>query len=461
MTELANRAYGHLPRAVQVAAINVAAIALNRDRYGGGFSAVLDEYTARSGWTADEMFAFRDGRLCQAVQRAAATKHWRQVFADLGVSAVEAARPDVFATLPTVTKAELQTSLDSFLVGGPTEPRTRWAHTSGTTGAGLRFPVTRQSQQEQWAVWWRYRSWHGIGMDEWCGYFGGRAVVPISRARPPYWVVNRPARQVLFSNYHFTERGLGAIVAELRRRRLTWLHGYPSSLVLVAQHLLEHGGDLGYQLRWVTTGAENLLQHQRDVLAAAFGVEAVENYGNAEGVANASQCPLGRLHIDEDFGHVEVDPMTGSLIGSGFANEAIALLRYETGDVGRLLEAGCPCGLPGRVLESVDGREEDYVVLSDGRQIGRVDHVFKDLLMVKEAQVTQSIPGQARVAVVPTAAYRDGDADVIRAAFRSYFGGRLTVEIELVPQIARTANGKLRLVISSVSSPHRSSDQQP
>jgi hypothetical protein len=32
----------------------------------------------------------------------------------------------------------------------------RIVHTSGTTGGGLRFPLTLRAVQEQWAIWWRY-----------------------------------------------------------------------------------------------------------------------------------------------------------------------------------------------------------------------------------------------------------------------------------------------------------------
>ena len=41
---------------------------------------------------------------------------------------------------------------------------------------------------------------------------------------------------------------LDAYVAELRRQRIPWLHGYPSTVGLVAAHLVEHELDLGYDV---------------------------------------------------------------------------------------------------------------------------------------------------------------------------------------------------------------------
>lgn len=98
-------------------------------------------------------------------------------------------------------------------------------HTSGTTGAGLRFASTRQALREQWAIWWRYRRWHGIEPGTWCAYFGGRSLVPLKASKPPFWRYNIPARQVMFSAYHMSPENLRAYVDELRRRRLPWIHG--------------------------------------------------------------------------------------------------------------------------------------------------------------------------------------------------------------------------------------------
>ncbi len=85
------------------------------------------------------------------------------------------------------------------------------------------------------------------------------------------------------------------------------------------------------------------------------------------------------------------DWVRGEVIATGFANRAMPLFRYRTGDVATLRKhAGCSCGRSRPIIEELDGRIEDYVVTPDGRRIGRMDHVFKDALLVKEAQILQS-----------------------------------------------------------------------
>src|SRR5207247_1480161 len=148
------------------------------------------------------------------------------------------------------TKEEVQEHADELISTAVPSREHVWVHSSGTTGGALRFPSTMPAIQEQWAIWWRYRRWHGIERHTWCGYFGGRSVVPATAKRPPFWRYNLAGNQILFSGYHMNERNLRSYVEELRRRRPPWLFGYPSLLSLLASYILDTGIDLGYQARW-------------------------------------------------------------------------------------------------------------------------------------------------------------------------------------------------------------------
>ena len=158
--------------------------------------------------------------------------------------------------------------------------------------------------------------------------------MPREQMDPPFWRMNLPGRQVVFSGYHMSAKNLPSYCAELRRRQPPWLHGYPSLLTLLAAHLHETGFDLGYQVRWVTIGAESLLPHQAAMIERAFGVKPIQHYGLAEGVANVSECELGSLHVDEDFAAVEFLPLEQTalyrIVGTDFSNPAMPLIRYDS-----------------------------------------------------------------------------------------------------------------------------------
>jgi len=357
------------------------------------------------------------------------------------------------SSLPVLSKSVIRERLGDFVRNPPPRERVLNAHTSGTTGAGLRFPVTRYAHQRQWAFWWRYRSWHGISRDEWCAVFGGRTVVPPTYTNPPFWHVNQPGRSVLFSQYHLTPERAQLYLDEIRRRDIHWIHGYPSSIAFLAQVGIELGYARRVPIRWVTVGAENLLVHQRDAIERMFGVTPRQHYGLAEGVANISECPGGTLHVDEDYSLVEFLPREdGSghrIVGTSLDNAAIPFVRYDTGDIATLPDGGgtCSCGRTGRVVETIDGRQEDYLVLSDGTKLGRVDHFFKDAVHIREAQIVQKQPGQATIRIVRGNGYTRADEQALRREMDDRLAGRLSFEFEYATDIPRGPNGKLRLVI--------------
>jgi phenylacetate-CoA ligase len=448
--------YQRLPIRLQNLGCSFVGWRTERKRYGGAFQAIFEEVLARTSWSEDQTIDFRDRRLASMVEAGVATVPlYRTTFDDAGLAPSDVKSLSDLASLPILTKEEARQRPEELVSTAIPSRDTRMVHTSGTTGAALRFPITTRAVQEQWAVWWRFRHWHAIEKGTWCGLFAGRSIVASTQQRPPFWRVNHPGRQLLFSGYHMSEATLPAYVDELRRRRPPWLHGYPSLLALFAAHVLERGVDLGYQLRWVSTGAENLLPHQAGLIERAFGVKPIEHYGLTEGVANISQCELGSMHVDEDFAATEFIPLGSDgahrIVGTNLTNPAAPLLRYDTQDVALIRRGStCRCGRPGRIVERVDGRLEDYVLLRNGVRIGRMDHIFKDMVNVQEAQIRQVRPGQLTIRVVRAAGFGARDEHELLRETAKRVGPETDVKIEYVQSLPRTRMGKLRFVVSDI-----------
>lgn len=448
--------YGRLPIPLQNVICSAEGYRLERQRYGDGYQPILADAKRRAWSPAVVATAHRDSKLQAFVGHCANTvPYYRRWFRDNSVDPADIRTLEDLQALPVLTKAEVQANVADFQSDAVPVGERIAAHTSGSTGAGLRFSTTLSAIREQYAVWWRYREWHGLERGVWSGHFGARSVVPTSQNAPPYWRYDRPGRRVLFSGYHMSEPRLAAYIDELRKRRLPWLHGFPSTLALLAAHVVEHGVDLGYDIRWVTVGGENLLAAQEDVMTRAFGVRPVQHYGLAEAVANISECERGRLHVDEDFAAVEfVAESTGRghrIVGCNFTNLATPLLRYDTGDIATIDDEGCDCGRPGRVVAAVDGRQEDYVELANGARIGRMDHVFKDMTNIREAQIVQRRAGELEIRVVRGGGFADSDERQLMREMVKRVGNETIVGIRYVDHLERGPGGKLRFVVSEIA----------
>ena len=448
------RIYNVLPVGLQHLVCSAEGYRLQRTRFSHNFAGLLRDVEARSVMAHAELTSLRDDVVDAFVSDAASGSTFYREHPAYG--AIVEGQSFRAVNVPILDKHTVQSHASRIARRDLHTADT--AATSGSTGMGLRFPVTAEAIRHQWATWWRFRRWHGIERHEWCAYFGGRPVVPITRRRAPFWRYNLAGRQVLFSGSHLADDTWSAYAAELTRRRLTWLHGYPSLLALLASYLVEHRATLGYDVRWVTTSAENLLPAQADLIERAFGVRPRQHYGMAEGAANASECPLGCLHVDEDFAYVEFIPSESRagcrIVGTNVTNRAFPLVRYDVGDIAQVSGRTCECGRPGRIVDAIDGRREDYVVLPNGAMVGRLDHIFKDQVRVREAQIYQPDLTRVVIRVVRAPEFASQDEQALVRAARTWLGHELAIEIDHVDALPRTSSGKLRFVVSDLSVAH-------
>lgn len=447
--------YARLPIGLQNLAVTLSGWRIRRMRFSAEFFRLLAEYESRTFAPPEEFAAIRDRRLSEFIVHAAATTpHYRDLFARLRIRPDDIRRLSDLAALPILTKAEVQADPKRFCSEAFLRSPVVNVHTSGSTGAGLRFPATLRGNREHWAAWYRYYRWHGIDYNMPCLHFGGRSVVPVVQSRPPYWRFNRALRQTLFSAYHLSDATAPSYLEAIRTSGAEWMHGYPSFVALIAGYAVQLGVRL--KMRFVTLSSENVLPQHEEIIQKAFEVRPLQHYGMAEGVANASMCPERRLHIDEDFAAWEfvraADGVT-SIIGTNFANPAFPLIRYTVGDTATFdSTATCGCGRPGRIVTAIDGRQEDYIVTSTGARIGRLDHVFKDMVNVREAQLVQESPGHMIVRIVKGPNYAENDERMLQQEIVTRVGSDVSFEVTYVTAIPRTSRGKLRFVVSNLES---------
>lgn len=462
--------YGAMPVSIQEALVSGAGWLSYRNRFGSPFEQAVRELRRTDEFGVDDMHADQERRLQRMIRWAAATvPYYRDLFRAEGVDPTSIRRVEDLRNLPTLDKETVRSRTAEFRSEGIRTRSVIPAFSSGTTGTALPLFHTREALGWEYAVIWRQRGWFGIQLGERFAGFGGQQVVPLDQDSPPYWRYDRRRSRMLFSLYHMSLDNLAAYVDELREGFAFW-QGYPSSMGLISQAIVEQNIDLGdARPRTIFPSSETLLDFHREWIIEATGAVIADRYGNTEFCVSALQCPDGGYHVDTEFGVVEIDPfeetedwVRGEVIATGFANRAMPLLRYRTGDVATLRKkGGCSCGRARPLLEEIDGRIEDVIVTPDGRRIGRMDHVFKNTLQIKEAQIRQSSPDEISIRLVPRSGFDDRCEQELENELRTRLGRRIRIHYEQVNHIPRGENGKFRAVVSTLKAPQLRSEAPP
>ena len=437
--------YNHLPVWVQNVACHVEGLNIKRTRYGSIFWKKLYEYETRDKWSYDQKCDYRDAKLREMVKYCYDyVPYYKKLFNEGGIDPLQIKYLDDLKKIPILTKDLIRKQPEDFISSSFPSNMIITNHTSGTTGAGFIFKTTQEAISEQWAVWWRYRRKIGIKFDSMCAVLQGKSIVPVSQEKPPFyrWIV--PCRQMYHSIYHMKTENLDSYIFAIQKNNIRWIHGYPSAINLLAEHIIERRMKL--KVDYVTTGAENLLDQQRENIRKAFGCEPYQHYGLSESTANFSEDIDHLMTVDEDFSAVEFlrtckENKSYSIIGTNLTNFAMPMLRYDTGDLCMFEETKV-----GRIIRKIDGRNEDYLVTKDGTKIGRLDHIFKDQVNVKEAQFIQEDHGEVTLRIVKSDKFSDDDEYSIQKEINERIPN-IDLKIEYVYDIPRTKSGKFRFVI--------------
>jgi phenylacetate-CoA ligase len=456
---LSSGLYPQLPVFAQNAACTLAGYGRWTTRFSPRFRARLAELERTADAPLEALLAIQRRELDRLVARARAHVPF---YRDLRPPSdhpdpAEAMRRTLVEIAP-LEKGLYRDRAREFLADDVPKGRLRRARTSGTTGTALPLWHTASDLAFEYAVLWRLRRRCGADLEDPNLTFNGQSIVPVAQARPPFWRRNAWAGQTLFSIYHMAPANLRAYVDAIHRIPARYVQGYPSAIHLAARALLEAGRPVPKgRLAAVFTSSESLLAFQRETIEAGFGAPVRDRYGVSEFCVSMVGCEANRLHVDMEFGIVEVevaeesdDWVRGPLLVTGFAQEATPRFRYRIGDVGTRSKHPCPCGRPGEVFLDVDGRIEDYVATPDGRLVGRMDHVFKDQHEVAEAQILQENARSVEVLLVPRGAWRAEAEQSVIKELRSRLGEEIEIRIRTVEAIAREPNGKFRAVKSSV-----------
>lgn len=453
---LGSFAYRHSPIWAQESLIAAKSALRGLLREGPAFGAVSAQLQESQWWPERQLREFQSQALRSIVESAVRdVPYYAERYRALGLDFSRLEFPKAMERLPVIAKNDVRAGGAAFLSEARQMPLISGS-TSGTTGAPLKLYQDLTAINRENAFIWRQLAWAGLRRGERRAWMRGDMVVPATQRKPPYWRLNRAENMLMLSSYHLSDLAAPAYGDALASFDPVVIQAYPSSIGFLAAWLL--GSGLRYRgrsLRGIVTSSETLPAARRREIEEAFGCRVFDWYGQFERVAAIGSCERGRYHLLSDYAYVELLPAEGGLfelVGTGFNNLSMPLVRYRCGDYVRPAPAQerCACGRSFPLIDEVVGRADDPIRLPNGRSIGRLDHVFKGVEGILEAQIRQDRPDAVTLLIVPSATYGERTRETLLANARERLGDEITLEVLTVATISRTRNGKFKGVVCHV-----------
>ncbi|MBN3804555.1 phenylacetate--CoA ligase family protein [Paraburkholderia sp. Ac-20336] len=365
------------------------------------------------------------------------------------------ARPDVLGIVDDVSscidKEVVRKEPQRFIVGRSLTTLLRnKIKTSGSTGRPLVLVQDIWAVIKEEAFVYRQLRWAGYRHGERRVWLRGDIVARGADKRQTYGCRDWWSNTLMLSSYHISSETARSYIESMRKFDPVLIQAYPSSISALASWLIASGMKFdSTKLKAIVTSSETLTGEMKDRIEEAFGCRVFDWYGHAERLVAIGTCEQGGRHVLSDYGRTELIPMDDGryeLVGTGYNNRAMPLTRYRTGDFVTLDGKRCTCGCIFPTVSRVLGRNDKVVTLSDGRMLGRLDHVFKGVPDVVEGQVVYKGDNRFVLKVVAGPEWSRTGVEQLIKNMKSRVDG-VTVEVEEVDAIPRKANGKFEFVL--------------
>jgi len=257
------------------------------------------------------------------------------------------------------------------------------------------------------------------------------------------------------------------LVESLNRFQPDFVAAYPSAVTRLAEEQL--AGRLRLTLAGMSTSSELRTPEMTDCIVEAFGVRPFDHYATTEGLWGCECEHHQGIHLFEDVTLVEnIDdaglptPIGESgtrLLVTSLHNLVQPIIRMELSDTVTLDPELCRCGRTLIRARSIEGRTDDVLSLPSRRGGEVMVHPLQFGIVTRDREVREFQVVQEGESVLILVVARPSASSELEGRLREAVSRKLAelgvreprVSVERRENLARSAGGKLQLVVADLA----------
>ena len=406
-------------------------------KFGGGFEKELRRIIELSQKSKSEILEFKSEAFVNQYRNAFKnTVFYKNLYRSKGLTIHSIKDLSDISKVPIIEKKEIREYAKAMLA------KSRLcvfkAYSSGTTGTPLQVYRDFSSTIKEYAYGHYFQQMHGYQL--------GDPVVSLRGTldRNTFSYYDKTNNVLYLSSFHLNGNRIEEYYKLISDFKPKVIKAYPSSMHILATELYKK--DLKLDIPIAFTSSEVLHDFQKEIVERVLNTKIFDWYGNAEQTVAFGQFEDNLYREFPMYSHTEVKD--NHLITTGFINSAFPLIRYKVDDVIQL----SPTSNGTCVVQKIEGRDDDYILLKNGQRIGRLDLAFKKAKQLLAAQIIQDSVGEIKVNLIPDKKFGRSELSGIKANLRDLLGDECEIlfnEIE-TEQLIRTEKGKFNLVVSNL-----------
>lgn len=385
--------------------------------------------------------------------------YYHKIFKKLNLSPEDIKKIEDLEKIPIINKDTIKNNWEDFKPLNLKTLRYYEMPTGGSTGTPMVFRVSKYDRFLAGALLYRGWGYAGYELGDKMVFLAG-AALDIGRKSSIITKAHEITRNLRkLSSFDMGIQDMENYTKIINSFNPHFLRGYASSIDFFARYIEENNKNVEFGA--VFTTAEKLYPNMRKNIENAFSCDVFDGYGLYDGGAGAYECKEHNgLHVDTERSIMEIVDDNDSPIEDGFGriiatslhNYSMPFIRYDTGDIGHIIEDQCGCGRGSKLMREIIGRQHEMLQTPEGKFVHGAffnSYMFGKINGVVEFQVIQKSLENIIIKIVADENFDEKQLDIIRSIIKSK-SERWDIEFKFVDQIERTKAGKYKFIVNEV-----------